>query len=206
MAATPRWRGEALLQRVKANVKVALDRSALIVQREIKLHIDKTGPGTRSGELRKSVQIDRSGINQFRIRVGPNIIYARIHEFGGTITAKAGTALLVPIGEKGRAYAKAHSGMRHRVSPWQMGPEKWVGMGGSGQLGKGQMGPERLVLIKRKGRAPLLARTIRGGKAIEPLFVLLKSVTIPKRPYVVPGLRAARPRVLAQFSAERLLR
>ncbi len=54
-----------------------------------------------------------------------------------------------------------------------------------------------LVFIKRKGKHPLLAR--KTGDTIKPLFVLVKSVTLPPRPYLRPSLAAARERVLDQF-------
>ena len=152
MSATHRWRGRELLARIEANVVKALDRSAIIVQREVKLQLSKHGnvsgenpskpgtpPGVRTGTLRRSVQIDRSKIQAFRVRIGPGVIYGRIHELGGTIVPK--------------------------TKPW--------------------------LVFKIPGEAGL---------------VRTKKVTMPPRPYLRPGLRAARARVLAQFTAGRLLR
>ena len=174
MTATHRWRGGELLARIEANVVKALDRSALIVQREIKLQLSKskspsapgTPPGVVSGLLRKSVQIDRSQINAFKIRVGPGVIYARIHELGGTIRPKA-------------------------RAPIKMGRHTKYGFVGNmpSMINQGPMTGPWLTFKTKDGR-----------------WHKVRSVTLPPRPYVRPGLRAARPRVLAQFSAERLLR
>ena len=54
------------------------------------------------------------------------------------------------------------------------------------------------MFIKRNGRAPLLAR---GGKrgSVEPLFVLLRSVTLQARPWAMPALNRAKPRMGKAF-------
>lgn len=139
------------MARIERNTVKALDRSGVIVQREIKLQLSKTGnvsgenpskvgtpPAVRTGHLRRSVQIDRSQIGRFRVRVGPGVIYARIHELGGVIVPK--------------------------TKPW--------------------------LVFKIPGVAGLIKT---------------KRVRMPKRPYVKPAAKAARPRVMAQFTPARLL-
>ena len=75
----------------KSNIKKALvkglDRSSIILQNEIKQNL--SGPhsskklGVVTGNLRRSIQTDRSDIGNLSIRVGTNSVYSRIHEFGG---------------------------------------------------------------------------------------------------------------------------
>lgn len=52
-----------------------------------------------------------------------------------------------------------------------------------------------LAFIKRPGRAPLLVR--RHAKMSKPLFVLVRSVRLPPRPYLRPGLARSRKGIMA---------
>lgn len=185
-----RWRGPELMAVIRRNAREAVDRSAVILQIEIKRQLSgprgpsaaPQPPGVGTGHLRRSVQIDRTNIavepNRPRVRVGPGAVYAAIQEFGGTIFPKKARALAVPIGEAGRKAARSVVGSIRKLA---------------------------LDFIPRKGKPPLLARTRPDG-TLEPLFVLLSSVTLPPRPYVRPAVRAARSRIIRQFSPDRLLR
>lgn len=70
----------------------ALDRAAILYQGEVKQQL--SGPhsskklGVKTGHLRRSIQIDRTHVKNGKIRVGTNVKYSRIHEFGGVIKAK----------------------------------------------------------------------------------------------------------------------
>ena len=183
-----RSRLRVLEAQLEKNVRQAVATSAIIMQREIKLTLSKskspstpgTPPGVQTGHLRRSVQIDLSGLGNRnpQARIGPNTPYARIHELGGTIAPVNVKYLPVPIGEKGRAARRAAGATLRALKD--------------------------LIFIRRKGKDPLLARKTKDG--IEPLFVLKKAVKMPKRPYVKPAAKAASKRIRAQFSAKRLLR
>ena len=188
MSAKHKWHGPEFEAKFIANVKKALLTSAIIVAREMKLQLSKSAspsepgqpPGAATGTLRRSVQIDSSGLSDTvnpKVRVGPNTPYAKILEYGGVIRAKNVRALPVPIGAAGRAARRAAGASIRSLD---------------------------LFLIRRKGRPPFLARKAGRG-AIQPLFVLKPSVTIAARPYVRPTLKAVRRRIRSQFTKTRLL-
>lgn len=119
-------------------------------------------PGNRTGTLSRSVQVDVGGLirgSQKRVKIGTDIIYARIHEFGGTIQAKGG-GLAVPI----HADAK-------RASDQGRGPRDF----------------NDLTYISRPGKPPLLVRD-KGGQW-DIMYVLPKSVVMPARPVWRPTFK-----------------
>lgn len=93
----------AIEKAIAAGIKKGLDAAAVHLQAEVKKTLSKstspskpgTPPGVKTGTLRRSIQVDRSKNKgkRPRVRVGTNLVYARIHEFGGTITAKRASAL-----------------------------------------------------------------------------------------------------------------
>jgi len=148
-------------------------------------------PAVDTGELRRSFGVDQKtadpdtkygishpvGIGLIR-RVGTKLIYAKVQEFGGPdggyIKAKD-KLLLVPIGAFGKKFIRDHG------KP------------------KGAIRAQKLTLIRRKGKAPLLVQLLTGnskrgrvfkGKgmvtAMRPIAVLLDKVRIPARPYMRP--------------------
>ena len=54
----------------------------------------------KSGQLRRSIQIFPNSVFAMkdRVQVGSNLKYARIQDFGGTITPKSGQYLTIPLG------------------------------------------------------------------------------------------------------------
>ena len=78
----------------------AVGLAATIIQAEVKKQLNKTGPGRPSpagsppakqtGSLGRSIQLDTSRLNDKKpsARVGTNLVYARIQEFGGTIAGR----------------------------------------------------------------------------------------------------------------------
>ncbi len=186
------WKGEELLDRIRKNVQRSLAASAVILHTEIKNQLNKgsspppSAPGSPphklTGALGQSIQVDLRGVREKtpRARVGPNLFrvpYARIQELGGTIVPKKGKYLAVPLGEEGRKASQS------------------AGAAGLRSL--------NLVFIPRRGKLPLLARKI--GKRIKPLFVLVRSVTLPARPYLKPSAQLARPAIRKQFTSKKLL-
>ena len=84
-----------------------LNRAAITLQNEIKLGLSLssspskagTPPGVKTGTLRRSIQVDNSEISNLKVRVGTNIKYAKIQEFGGVVKAKIGKLLHFKIGD-----------------------------------------------------------------------------------------------------------
>ncbi|MEM6259678.1 MAG: HK97 gp10 family phage protein [Planctomycetota bacterium] len=164
---------DAALQRGMAN---GLEAAATHYQSRVKQAMSKhasnrgnggsasppgTPPGVRSGNLRRSVQIDRSQNKgpRPRVRVGTNVEYAPIHEFGGTIAAKGG-GLAVPIHPDAK-----------RASEQGRGPRDFAD----------------LIFIPRAGKPPLLVRDTGGQWDI--MYVLPKRVILPARPVWRPTFK-----------------
>lgn len=98
-----------------------------------------------------------------KVRCSVNEIYAAIQELGGRIKPDKAGALTVPIHPDAK---------------------KLVRNGGSAKDMPG------LVMIKKKNNPPLLVRIKDKGKRrrFDIMFVLLKSVQIPSRPYMRPAV------------------
>lgn len=114
---------EALPQKIRERVgQRALLKSALLVERQVKLHLTGGNPlHVRSGRLRSSIthRLERIG-GDLAARVGTKLIYARIHEFGGIIRAKNHPFLVFPIrgvqtvGVRGQQLKRP----RHVIEQW----------------------------------------------------------------------------------------
>lgn len=112
-----RARWERAKQVIRKNAIEVLDEAAIRVQAETQKRLNQgasrrgstpSAPGGSphkdTGTLARSIQIDRTGLGDRKrphIRVGTNLVYARILEFGGTILAK-GKLLTVPITQAAR--------------------------------------------------------------------------------------------------------
>lgn len=78
---------------VSKKIIKGLDRAAITYQNEVKQQL--SGPrskkklGVVTGSLRRSVQVDRSNINNGKVKIGSNLVYAPVHELGyESITAR----------------------------------------------------------------------------------------------------------------------
>lgn len=129
-------------------------------------------PNRQTGGLARAIVVEKAGDLHFR--VGTNLVYGKIHEFGGVVRAKSGS-LAVPVHRDAKRYS---------------------------EIGLGPRDMANLVFVKRPGKAPILIRENAGrgkkqrGARTEVMYVLLKSVRIPARPFLAPA--AARARVDAQ--------
>lgn len=136
----------------------------------------RSGLNVRTGLLRNSTtaraEFDaRSGGVDSLIRIRANVPYASTHEYGATITPKAGRYLAIPL-----PAAKTAAGVS-RGSP--------------------RMFPDLFFVISSRGN-PLLAR--RDGDGIVPMFALKERVTVPRRPFVAPALEDTRKRLPAMIA------
>jgi hypothetical protein len=124
-------------------------------------------PNVQRGGLRRDIDKTPTKNGKAIVHTSNNK-YARGLEYGNTIRAKPGKALPVPIGPAGKRILES------------------AGKGGLKNSGV------RMTMIKRKGKAPLLVRTVKGRNArSEVLFILKKSVTIKPRPFMAPAERSA---------------
>ncbi len=109
------------------------------------------------------------------VRCSVNKVYAAIQELGGIIKPTKAKALAIPV---------------H--------PEavRWTEKGGEPKDFPG------LVMIKRKNGAPLLVRIKDKGKKqrFDIMFVLLKSVQIPARPYIRPAVYENKEKIMKIFA------
>ncbi len=129
-------------------------------------------PGNRTGALMRSIQVIDSTIdpNKPRYRVGTKIVYARIQEFGGRISAKHGKYLTIPLGTEGRRAAKRANGDIRSLA---------------------------LSIIPRKGKL-FLAKVSKTG-IIKFLFILKKFVYLPARPYFRPAIAEHKAAMKKEF-------
>jgi hypothetical protein len=135
-----------------------------VVSRMIKEHMSgPTGPSSvsvRSGQLRRSLDgtvATWSGEKKMMLVMffGGGVPYARIHEYGGTITPKRAKNLAVPVGA-----AKTRAGVARYSGPTSI------------------FAALKFILNKKTGKK-LLVRAGRGP--LEVLFVLVPSITLPPR-------------------------
>ncbi|MDR4483826.1 MAG: HK97 gp10 family phage protein [Nitrospirales bacterium] len=116
----------------------------------------------RTGNLVRSVtvgKVEGTGGN-LRLRVGSNLVYAPIHEFGKRVKPTRSKYLTIPLDA-----AKTAAGVQRFSARKAPGP----------------------TFVKRSKKGNLIIFRNAGGNLI-PLFLLRKSVKIPKRPIWRPSL------------------
>lgn len=162
-------------------IKNAMLEATNLVERKLKLNLGGQILKVRTGKLRQSIgsrvvfnEQGIAGIVGSGVRTGKRMIYANIHETGGTIRPKRKKWLTVPL-----ANALTPSGAPKRPSArdWN---NTFILRTKSGQL-----------LIVRKD----------GKKRITPLYVLKKSVSIAKRRYMSRTLDQLENRILIVLGA-----
>lgn len=117
----------------------------------------RTRLGVRTGNLRRSIQY-RVNENALSGEFGSyNTTYAMIHEKGGTLTAKRGQFLAIPISPEAKTKAGVFKSPRTFKNTF--------------------------VKESRNGNKIIFQKK---GKNIIPLFVLKRSVKIPARPFIKP--------------------
>jgi len=146
--------GKLLVEMRKSFRQVGEDFIAKIQKTLVRGHLRITGDLARSfGRV-----VFGENLEALTLSIYSGSKYARIHEKGGTITAKPGKALAIPLDA-----AKTAGGASRYKSPKEI--------------------PD-LVMIKRPGRPPLLVKQAVRGRGMDrrimgiPMFVLVKSVMI----------------------------
>jgi len=98
-------------------VERAMWKCVYMVQRTGKRKLTGGNPlNVRTGELRSSLSAEVNKIhgNEYEGRVGTNIIYGKIHEYGATIRAKTGEYMTWP---SGAGWVRARE-VRIPARPW----------------------------------------------------------------------------------------
>lgn len=94
-------RFKALAPKVNSGVQKAVERLAIKMTGNVKNKLSGDVLKVRTGNLRRSVHYEKEfGQNKAFAIVGTNVIYARIHEYGGTIVPKTAKALKFKIGDR----------------------------------------------------------------------------------------------------------
>ena len=186
MSASVEWNGGDFLRDFNEALTDSSFDAAVIMQTEIKkklnLRASNIGsggkasppgspPAKRTGTLGRSMQMDTSGMYKKGnpvVRVGSNLPYALIHEFGGRI--EAGSKLLaIPVNREAQL-----------SSPRDVPGLSFVPVTKSTNI------VGRLVRRSGKGKTA----------SLETFYLLARRVTLPARPYLRPALRAARPKII----------
>lgn len=162
-------------------IKQCVTKYMLVALREARLNV--TGGGSakdklnvRTGDLRRSISINVQQEGKItRGAIGSNVIYARIHELGGTIKPVTKRYLTIPF-----------PGIKTPAG---------VARGGARDFDN---------TFFRKSKAGNLILFQKNGKTIIPLFLLRdRPVEIPARPYLMPAMEKIKP-MLMQEIGERI--
>jgi len=160
-------------------IKKVLVAGALSAEARAKKNVTGSigGISARTGRLRASIAAgvrEKPGSADLFLRAGGNskggaqVRYARIHEYGGTVTPKKGKFLTIPVGP-----ALTAAGVSRYATARDVPDLVFA------QTLRGQF-----VLGKNKGKRG----GTKGKEGFEVWYLLRTSVTIPKRPYLLPAL------------------
>lgn len=181
-----------LMARIKTANQAGLYRVAIGLQRAIKGKLNLTAsnvgnggqpsapgapPAKNTGTLGRSIQIDQT--NPERLLVGTNVVYAKIQEFGGVIRPKRVKALPVPMNLEAKRLSASHP--------------------------QGLRGIPNLTVIKTRSAVYLVQIVRKGGAKNEryvwgAVWMLKRSVRMPKRPYMAPALSEYRPKASQDYA------
>jgi hypothetical protein len=145
----------------------------------------------------------------FEIVLRADARYSSTHENGGTITPKRGQYLAIPLGP-----AKTAAGVSRYASP-RMVPDLFVIRTATGKLllvkgerppGAGPRRPKSDRKPKLGPKAPRVFGPVRHRGPVRQTrltayFLLVRSVTVPARPFVKPAIEDARRLMPSQIRA-----
>lgn len=193
------WHGQRAYEALRNGAFNAAHAGGLVLQTEMKKVLGEGGASNRSnpngrsspagkppavntGHLRRSIALGEVVFDgkTARVKVGTNVKYARIHEFGGVVVAK-GKGLTIPVHpDAKRASARGQSAR-------EAFPDAFI-----------VKGRKQLLLVRHKGKA-----TGKGkGWAMEVLYVIKKTVRMPPRPFMRPALARAGTKIAAVMRRE----
>ncbi len=131
-----------------------------------------TPPNRQTGNLSRSIQPHL--VAPGVVRVGANERYARIHELGGVIRPKAAKYLWIPVNAKGSE------------TPRSVIANK-----------------KAYTFIPRRSGGFFIVKKSKSGRKLKAgmIYVLSFGVYLAKRPYMRPGLEAAKPELPGIFAA-----
>ena len=154
---------------IRNRLRDALFDLQMKLRAAVRTQYDIAGLHVRTGALKNSVQLmpleeDASHITA-RVGIGGGLPYAKVQEYGATITPRNAMFLAIPIGEAltGAGVAK-------------FGPRDIEASGYDGSFVRTGPSGNKIIYGKR-------------GNEVVPLFVLVSSVTIPARPFARPALQ-----------------
>lgn len=181
MSASHNFNREAILNAARIGARKAVNAVTIQFQNEVGRQLNQhasnrsrggipsapgTPPGKATGTLARSWQVtpvrDDSKLAdplRPRVRLGSNLVYARIHEYGGTISGRPWLKIPVSLAAK-----RAEAG------------------GSSLTMFRGN----KLFFLNTNGKLKLVSRKNKRG-GIVTHYVLKKSVKVPQRPYVRPA-------------------
>jgi hypothetical protein len=146
----------------------AMNKALAVLDPLLQEHLSKKLK-SRSGTLRKSIrrQVKRSGAKGMpEGRIGPSAVYAAIHEKGGTVRARSGRNLAIPL------------------------PPAQTALGVP--RGTPASYPDLFAITGKSGKKVLVQDS--GGR-LKAFFVLQRSVKLKKRPFLKPAAKAGAARV-----------
>lgn len=152
----------------------AMEDTLGIIETQAKMNVTTGGVSglhVRTGHLRRSITHEGPKKQGNRIigKIGATAPYAPVHEFGATITPKKTKFLAIPLGPAKTAAGAARApGPRHYSNTF---------------IRKSKAG--KLIIFQKLGK-----------KRIIPLFVLVKRVVVPKRPWLLPAINKSVPRIM----------
>ena len=167
--------GDEKLRRSFERVEGEFRKRRVLAMRRILDLLDREAqrrlrPRKRRGKLANLFQKIDARADDVSGRIGPRVPYGRIIERGGIIKPKRRKWITIPLPAAQTSQRVAQHGARKFANTF---------------FAKSKAG--NLLLFQN-----------RGGQAI-PLFVLKKSVRIPKRPYLLPAARAKQARIVEEM-------
>ena len=124
-------------------------------------------PLVDTGALRASITYV---INNKELKVGSNLIYAPVHQFGATITPKVAKKLTIPATKKIRKYVMA-MGVKKFIKSLENRGFKVVFLNKS------------VIAVPPDGKSSAGGLKLKKGKG-EVIFIRKEKVVIPARPYL----------------------
>lgn len=137
-------------------------------------------PGVNTQTLVRNVVMDNPSKHVGRVGIRRGFPAGMIHELGGVISPKSKRSLVIPISREAK---------------------RWMLSGASAADFKPARGRE-LGKIMRPGRPTLLVEKVGGRNTRNIIhFILVESVRIPARPFLVPTAKQMEPRIVEILAA-----